>query len=162
MMRFLKPRHLRYGSIEEWMEREHITTFNHPENPALQDRLFEQLGELRKHLYDQHLRLLTPEECRQLKAGQHPSQSHARAEQAKPIFEEFRSRMKCLPFIADVLMCMYHMDRIVFRVKLTDDAGQHRWRKEMPPFYRGFEVGVWTKSTEQGSSSKSSQPFHSE
>src|SRR5690349_3808908 len=101
MLRFITPRHLRYRSIEEWLEKEHITTLTHPENPSLQDRLFQQLGELRKHLWDQHFVHLTAEERQQLEAGQHPSQSHSRAAQARPVFEEFRLRMVRLPYVAD-------------------------------------------------------------
>lgn len=142
MLRFFKPRLLRYHSIEEWMEQEHITTLTHPDDPALQERLFQQLGELRKHLWKQHIVHLTPEERQQLEAGQHPSQSHSRIEQAKPIFEEFRSRVAHLPYVAEVHLGAYHMDRVVFRVILSQDIGWQTWQKDIPPFYRGFEVGV--------------------
>jgi hypothetical protein len=148
MLSFLKPRHLRYRSIEEWMEREHIKSRVHPEDPALQDRLFQQLGALRMHLWEQHIAHLTAEERHQLESGQHPSQSHARVHQAQPIFEEFRSRVACLPYVVEVVMGMYHADRIVFDVKLASDVGWRIWQKDIAPFYRGFEVfvGLWKNS----------------
>jgi hypothetical protein len=147
-----------YRSIEEWMEREHIKSLVHPEDPALQDRLFQQLGALRKHLWEQHLVGLTPEERRQLETGQHPSQSHDRLDQAQPILEEFRSRVEGLPYVAEVVMGMYHMDRIVFDVKLASDVGWPTWQKDIAPFYRGFEVlvGVWKHSTELGGAANGS------
>jgi hypothetical protein len=159
MFRYLKPRHLRYHSIEEWMEREHIKSLVHPEDPGLQDRLFKQLGALRKHLWEQHLSHLTPEERHQLETGQHPSQSHARVDQAQPILEEFRSRVACLSYVTEVVMGMYHMDRIVFDVKLASDVGWRIWQKDIPQFYRGFEVkvGVWKQIPESGTAANGSQ-----
>jgi hypothetical protein len=142
MLRFFKPRHLRCHSIDEWLEQEGVTTLTHPEDPALQDRLFQRLGELRKHLWEQHVIHLTPAERQQLEARQHPSQSHERIEQAKPIFEEFRSRVANLPYVTEVHIGMYHMDRIVFRVMVSQDASWRTWQDDIPPFYRGFEVGV--------------------
>jgi hypothetical protein len=152
MFRLLKPRHLRYRSIEEWTEREHIKSFVHADNPAHQQRLFQQFNALRTQLWEQHVVHLTSEERYQLETGQHPSQSHARIEQARPIFEEFRYRVVGLPYVADVIMGMYHMDRIVFNVKLASDIGWRTWQKDIAPFYRGFEVmvGVWKDSTGQG------------
>jgi hypothetical protein len=73
-------------------------------------RLFQQLGALRKHLWEQHIVHLAPEERHQLETGQHPSQSHAHVEQAQPIFAEFRSRVACLPYVAEVFTGMYHND----------------------------------------------------
>jgi hypothetical protein len=142
MFHLIKPRHLRYHSIEEWMENEQITTLTHSEDPALQDRLFQQFGELRKHLWEQHIVHLTPEERRQLEAGEHPSQSHSRAKQASGALEEFRTRLARLPYVAEVSMGMYHMDRIIFGVKLSQDVGWRTWRKDIPAFFRGFEVLV--------------------
>ena len=144
MLRFFKPRHLRYHSIEEWKEREHIITLTHPDDPALQDRLFRQLGELRKLLWEQHIVQLTPQERQQLEAGQHPSQSHRCVEQAKPILEEFRSQVASLPYVADVSIGMYHMDRIVFQVILAQNVTWRTWQKDIPTFYRGFEVLTYT------------------
>jgi hypothetical protein len=142
MWRFFKARHLRYHSIEEWMDREHITTLTHPDDPALQDRLFQQLGELRKHLWEQHIVHLTPEERQQLEAGQHPSQSHSRMDQAEPIFDEFRSQVASLPYVTQVHLGAYDMDRVIFQVIVSQEADWRTWQKDIPPFYRGFEVKI--------------------
>lgn len=158
MLAIVKPRHLRYDSIDEWMGREHITSLDHPENPALQERLFHQLGELREHLWRRHLASLTSEERRQLETGQHPSQSHSRYEQAKPIFEEFRARVELLPYVAEVFMPAYHVDRLVFRVKVTKDVDWLTWHKDIPQFYRGFEVGVLKTCPEPDGPANRSQP----
>jgi hypothetical protein len=142
MWDFLKPRHLRYHSVEEWRERENITSFQHPENPRLEARLNRHLIELRNHLWKKHLRELTREERRQLKTGNHPSQSHKGFELAAPVFDEFRSRVASLSYVEEVAMVTRHLQPIVFRVKLAQDVGWRVWQENIPPFYRGFEVVV--------------------
>src|ERR1700677_2062134 len=138
MFDFLKPRHLRYRSMEEWRERENITSFRHPENPRLEARLQQQFEELRRHLWKRHLKQLTPEERKDIKAGKHPSRSHKRIEQAREIFEEFRSRVAGLPYVAEVSMVA--REQITFRVRLGQETSWQVWHEQVPPFYRGFEV----------------------
>jgi hypothetical protein len=147
MWDFLKPRHLRYHSVEEWRERENITSFQHPENPKLEARLNRHLKELRNHLWKKHLRQLTREERQQLKAGNHPSQSHKGFELAAPIFDQFRSKVAALPYVDEVAMVTRHLQPIVFRVKLAQGVNWRVWQEHIPPFYRGFEVVVtWAQS----------------
>lgn len=142
MFNFLKPRHLRYDSVEEWRECENITSFWHPENPRLEVRLQRQLKELREHLWKRHIRRLSAEERKQLKSGTHPSLSHKGFETAKPIFEEFRSRVAAHPFVEEVTMVTQHMKPIIFRVKVARKTSWRVWQEFIPPFYRGFEVVV--------------------
>jgi hypothetical protein len=112
MFDFLMPRHLRYRSMEEWRERENITSFRYPENPRLEARLQQQFEELRRHLWKRHLKQLTAEERKEIKAGKHPSQSHRHIEQARAIFEEFRSRVAGLSYVAEVSMAAW--DKLLF------------------------------------------------
>jgi hypothetical protein len=142
MLDFLKPRHLRYRSVEEWRERENITTFQHPENPKLEVRLNRHLRQLRNHLWKKHLHQLTREERSQLQTGNHPSQSHRGFELAAPTFEEFRARVAALPYVDEVAMVTRHLQPIVFRVKLAQSANWRVWQEHIPPYYRGFEVVV--------------------
>lgn len=142
MFDFLKPRHLRYRSVEEWRERENITSFWHPENPRLEVRLQRQLKELREHLWNRHTRHLTRDERSQLKSGTHPSLSHKGFDTAKPIFEEFRAHVGAHPFVEEVTMVTQHMKPIIFRVKVARNASWRVWQEHIPPFYRGFEVVV--------------------
>lgn len=142
MLDFLKPRHLRYHSVEEWRDREKITSFRHPGRPQLEARLSRQLDELRRHLWRRHLKELTREERRQIEKGLHPSQSHKRIDEAKAIFEEFRSRVAHLPYVTEVTMVARQMEHTVLRVKLGQDVGWRVWQEHIPPFYRGFEVHV--------------------
>jgi hypothetical protein len=142
MFDFLKPRHLRYRSVEEWRERENITSFWHPGNPGLEARLQRHLEELRKHLWKRHLKELTREERDQIKDGTHPSLSHKGFDAAKPIFEEFRSSVTRHPFVEEVTMVTQHMKPIIFRVKVARDASWRVWQEHIPPFFRGFEVVV--------------------
>jgi hypothetical protein len=142
MFDFLKPRHLRYRSVEEWRERENITSFWHPGNPGLEARLQRHLEELRKHLWKRHLKELTRNERDQIKDGTHPSLSHKGFDAAKPIFEEFRSSIASQPFVEEVTMVTQHMKPIIFRVKVARDASWRVWQEHIPPFFRGFEVVV--------------------
>lgn len=142
MFDFLKPRHLRYRSVEEWRERENITSFWHPENPKLEVRLQRHLTQLREHLWTRHLKRLSREERKQIKEGTHPSLSHKGFELAKPVFEEFRSLVARHPFVAEVTMVTQHMKPIIFRVKVARDATWRVWQEHIPAFYRGFEVVV--------------------
>src|SRR5215469_9812256 len=109
MFDFLKARHLRYRSVEEWRERENITSFMHPENPGLEVRLQRHLKQLREHLWKRHLKQLTRDERKQIETGTHPSQSHRGFEMAKPTFEEFRSHVASYPFVEEVTMVTQHM-----------------------------------------------------
>ena len=151
MLDFLKPRHLRYRSMEEWREKENIRSFRHPENPELEKRLTRQLEELRKHLWKKHLAQLSPEERKQIKKGDHPSQSHMRIDQAKPIFDEFRLRVQPLPYVSDVTMVarQMHADGIVIRLKLAQDVSWRVWREHIPTFFRGFEIQVTQAALEK-------------
>jgi hypothetical protein len=142
MFDFLKPRHLQYRSVEEWRERENITSFWHPENPGQEVRLQRHLKQLREHLWKRHLKHLTREERKQVKEGTHPSLSHKGFEPAKPVFEEFRSLVAGHPFVTEVTMVTQHMKPIIFRVKVARDATWRVWQDHIPPFYRGFEVVV--------------------
>lgn len=142
MFDFLKPRHLRYRSVEEWRERENITSFWHPGNPRLEARLQRQLEQLRRHLWKRHVAKLSREERKQLKTGAHPSLSHKGFELAKPIFEEFRALLANLPYIEEVTMVTQHMKPIVFRAKVARGTSRQAWQEHIPPFYRGFEVVV--------------------
>ena len=142
MFDFLKPRHLRYHSMEEWREQERITSFRHPGNPALETRLRRQFEELRTHLWKRHLNRLSSGERKQIKQGTHPSQSHKRIDEAKAIYEEFRARLAGLPYVAEVTMVARQTDPVTLRVRLSQDVGWRVWQEHIPPFYRGFEVQV--------------------
>ena len=151
MFDFLKPRHLRYRSMEEWRERENIRSFRHPENPDLEKKLTRQLERLRKHLWKKHLAQLSPEERRQIKKGDHPSQSHLRIDQAKPFFDEFRLRVGHLSYISDVTMVARQVQAngIVIRLKLAQGVSWRVWREHIPNYFRGFEVQVTQSAPEK-------------
>jgi hypothetical protein len=128
--------------VEEWRERENITSFWHPEHPGIEGRLQRHLKQLRDHLWKRHLKQLTREERKEIKTGTHPSLSHKGFELAKPIFEEFRSSVAAHPFVEEITMVTQHMKPIIFRVKVARAATWRVWQEHVPPFYRGFEVVV--------------------
>ncbi len=149
MFDFLKPRHLRYHSMEEWREKENVRSFRHPENPDLEKKLTRQLEGLSKRLWKKHLVQVPLDERRQIKKGDHPSQSHTRIDQAKPIFDEFRLRVAHLPYVSDVTMVARHANGIVIRLKLAQHISWRVWREHIPTFFRGFEVQVTQAAPEK-------------
>lgn len=122
------------------MEGEGIKTIVCPDDPVKQDRLFEQLEELQRKLWDEHLSTLTTDERRQFSQGTHPSQSHSQALLAQPILEEFRRKIAHVPYIATVALGAYHGDRLVISVHFSEDIPRKQWKNDLPTYFRGFEI----------------------
>jgi hypothetical protein len=140
MFGIFKKRHLRYNSVREWARCEGIP-FPVSEVPdeKLRSKYFDKYFELRKHLFNEHLKTLSPEELCQINNGQHPSQSHSRIQTAKEYAKELRLTLKEIGSITDVIVGVYHGDRLVLDVlakkRLTDEQ-----ETKIPEFFRGFEV----------------------
>jgi hypothetical protein len=134
-----KP-HLKYESVAAWMEGENVPAgFFGIADDRLRDLYITQYGELRRHLFAKHLATLTPEEQRQFEQGDHPSQSHAFADRAQPVAEEFQRELERLGFVARVELSWYHFDRIVFSVTLAKVPTAEE-KERLPWVFRGFEA----------------------
>jgi hypothetical protein len=134
-----KP-HLKYESVAAWMEGENVPTeFLNVADDKLRDMYIRQFGELRRHLFAKHLATLTPEEQLQFEKGEHPSLSHAFADRAKPVAEEFQRELERLGFGARVELGWYHCDRIVLTVLLAKWPTAEQYER-LPWLFRGFEA----------------------
>ena len=135
---FHRKRHLKYDSIEAWMEGEGVPHLKNVADPRLRDKYTQQYNELRLHLYEKHIATLTVEEQDQFAKGTHPSQSHRFADRAKPFAAELQRLLETKGLTCTVEVGFQQMDRIVLSVDLPGDPGQRR--NELPWLFRGFEV----------------------
>lgn len=139
MWPFRKKRHLCYSSVEAWLKGEGLTTpIVQIADPVERDRRITEYGELRQLLFKQHVKSLSAEEQSQLVEGLHPSQSHRFADRAEPFVSLLRDHLASVGFPAKVCLGMYHMDRIVLSVDLSEDPGERR--VSLPWVFRGFEI----------------------
>ena len=150
MISFFKKSHLQYDSVEEWIKSEKIpmplTTIK---DPQIFDRYLSQHAELRRHLFEKHLRSLSPDEEQLLKDHKHPSQSHAFAEAAQNYLETFRKEVPTSDCVEKIGLGNYHMDRLVIDVWLVSGTDVAEVRKYIPTFYRGFEVMLLAEKSQQ-------------
>ncbi|HTD68496.1 MAG TPA: hypothetical protein VK846_18395 [Candidatus Limnocylindria bacterium] len=134
-------RHLRYRSIRAWISGEGIPTpFTAIKDPKRVDQVMTQLGELRKHLFDLHLRSLSEQQRKLLNEGKHPSQDHALGSAALPIARALEDKLRHLPFVKRVGVGAYHCNRNVLDVFVSGIELSDSRLVEVPDFYEGFEV----------------------
>ncbi len=139
-------RHLRYDSVDAWIEGERIPTpVTSIKDEKLRDDLFTKLGELRQHLFNKHLEQLSETERQQLKTGIHASQSHEKLNVAKEFAEELRSKLSQCGVDVSVIPGKYHMNRVVLNVMVDANVPKARIAKDIPQFFHGFEVLVLRK-----------------
>src|SRR3954447_15720811 len=129
MWPFRNKRHLKYDSVEAWIAAEGIPPINQISDPQQRDRVFTQLGELREHLWQRHVRGLPEAEQALLQSGQHPAQSHKFQADAIPYAEALRQHLLSsgVP-VHSVTIGLYHMDRLVLSVRLAPKANLDRER----------------------------------
>lgn len=140
MWPFRTKRHLRYPSIQMWIEGEGLTKtpFFQIADPVERDRRITEYAELRDHLFAKHIKTLPREEQLQFAEGTHPSQSHRFADRAEPFVALLREHLAALGFPAEVCLGCYHLDRLVLSAHLDADPGERR--SELPWLFRGFEI----------------------
>ena len=145
MWPFRKKPHLRYPSIlhypsvEAWFEGEGLTVpVVKIADPVERDRRITEYGELRRHLFAEHIKTLSWEEQLEFQEGTHPSQSHRFADRAERFVPLLREHLVSLGFPCEVCLGRYHMDRFVLSAGLDEDPGERR--RELPWLFRGFEI----------------------
>ena len=139
MWPFRTKRHLRYSSVEAWFKGEGLTEpLIKITDPVERDRRITEYGELRRHLFAEHIKTLSPQEQREFKQGTHPSQSHRFAERAEPFIPLLNEHLMDLGFPANICLGFYHMDRIVLSADLHADPGERQ--SQLPWVYCGFEI----------------------
>lgn len=106
------------------------------------DEVMTQYGELRRHLFDQHLKTLDPDQRLLLECGKHPSQDHGKAKEALQYAETLRERLKHHQFVKKVGVGSYHCNRNVLDVFVSGIELLDPQLQEIPDFFEGFEVLV--------------------
>ena len=141
MWPFRSKKHLRYDSIEAWLQGEHIDL--QTTDAQQRDHFFTQLGELRQHLWRRHIQTLPEPEQALITAGPHPSQSHRFEIEALPYAESLQEHLLEVGVsIHSVKVGLYHGDRLVLSVRLASEANFEIERHQVPFLYRGFETKV--------------------
>jgi len=139
MWTFRTKRHLRYASVEAWVQGEGLTEAVFKiADPVERDRRITEYAELRQHLFARHIKTLSPQEQHEFKRGTHPSQSHRYADRAEPFTSLLREHLADLGFPCEVFLGWYHLDRLVLSADLVDEPGQRQ--RELPWLFRGFEI----------------------
>jgi hypothetical protein len=145
MWPFRRKSQLSYPSVPAWMKGERIPAdFVNIADDAERDRVIRQFGELRQHLFGEHVRTLPPVERSLLSANRHASQSHDRTKEAERYAERLREHLGGLPFIKAVGLGAYHGDRLVLVVEISPEARQAEVESHIPAFFFGFEVRTET------------------
>ncbi len=137
----------RYRSKLEWMLSEKIPMpFSAIQDRKRYDEVVNQYGELRRYLFEQHLKTLTPDQQRLIKNGDHPSQSHALAEAAFAHAQALNEKLKNLQFVTKVSVGTYHGNRNVLDVFVNGIDSLDPRLLEIPDFFEGFEVLVLNRA----------------
>lgn len=111
-------------------------------DPRRRDEVMTQYGELRRHLFDVHLKRLTDGQRELLASGRHPSQDHALTGEAASYAKALRQMLEHLPCVKDVGVGNYHGNRNVLEVFVSGIELLDPRLLEIPDFYEGFEVLV--------------------
>jgi len=142
-----KKGHLEYKSISSWFHGESVpkgfaVEYGSGRRPDFKVYV-DQYCELRKHLFDNHIKTLPDEIQKQLKSGQHPSQTHAKIMQAEPVMQRLKTILSGLDFIDNVSIKNAQMDLVQFNVILKTEPTVEQ-AELIPEFFEGYIVNmVW-------------------
>jgi hypothetical protein len=147
MSSLFRKRHLRYRSKLEWLIGEKIPSpFTAIRDRKRFDEVMNQYGELRQHLYEEHLKTLTTEQQIRIQSGKHPSQDHRLGQAALPHAQALAEKLKHLQFVATVGVGTYHGNRNVLDVFVDGVDLLNPQLLGIPDFFEGFEVLVLKKT----------------
>lgn len=116
--------------------------WTHESNQAKLDKYFKKYSKCRKNIYQRHLSSLTRAERKLLNKGDHPSQSPQREETAKAVAQELKTKLihQGVTFVKDVQLGLYHGDRLILSIAITNTINDHAANAALPFYYRGFET----------------------
>lgn len=142
-----KKSHLKYTSTSSWFHGESV-----PKGFALEygsgrrpdyKVYVTQYRELRQHLFDKHMKTLPDEIQTQLKNRQHPSQTHAKKQQAEPVLQRLKDTLSGFDFVKDVSIKMAQMDMVQFNVSLKNEPTIEQ-AEMIPEYLEGYIINtVW-------------------
>jgi hypothetical protein len=145
-----KKNHLEYASIASWMHGECVPNgfgadYGSGRRPDF-GVYVDQYCDLRQHLFDKHVRTLPDEIQKQLKSGQHPSQSHEKIKQAEPVLQRLKEILSGLDFIKDVSIKNGQMGFVQFDVTLKKEPIFEQ-AEMVPEYFEGYVVNTrWTSN----------------
>ena len=142
-----KKSHLEYTSISGWFHGESVPKgfaqeYGSGRRPDFKVYM-DQYCELRQHLFDSHIKTLPDEIQKQLKSGQHPSQTQSKIKQAEPVLQRLKNNLAGLDFIKDVSIKNAQMDLVQFNVTLKSEPTLEQ-AEMIPEYFDGYVVNmVW-------------------
>ena len=102
--------------------------------------------ELRRHLYENHIKTLPEEIQKQLKSGQHPSQTHVKIKQAEPVLQRLKDILSGLDFVKDVSIKNAQMELLQFNVIVRNEPTFEQ-TEMIPEYFEGYVINtVWKKN----------------
>jgi hypothetical protein len=136
-----KKRHFKYDNLYDWFVGERVPErFVFLEDETERDKWITQYGELRQHLFERHLKTLSSEAQIRMREGRHPSQSHARVDEARPYIDLLTRHLADLGYPAHVRLIFHQMDRIRLSAALDHVPEKIEYGKLLPLYFEGFEV----------------------
>jgi hypothetical protein len=144
-----KRSHLEYTSTASWFHGESVpkgfgVEYGSGRRPDFKIYVT-QYCELRQHLFDKHLKTLPDEIQKQLKSGQHPSQSHSKIKQAETVLQRLKNLLSGLDFIKDVSIKNAQMNLVQFNVILENEPTLEQ-AEMIPEYFEGYVINtVWTR-----------------
>ena len=145
-----KKSHLEYTSISRWFHGESV-----PKGFALEygsgrrpdyKVYMTHYCELRRHLYENHIKTLPEEIQKQLKSGQHPSQTHVKIKQAEPVLQRLKDILSGLDFVKDVSIKNAQMELLQFNVIVRNEPTFEQ-TEMIPEYFEGYVINtVWKKN----------------
>jgi len=138
-----KKSHLGYTSTASWLHGESVpkgfvVEYGSGRRPDFKIYVT-QYCELRQHLFDQHLKTLPDEIQKQLKSGQHPSQSHSKIKQAEPVLQRLKDLLSGLDFIKEVSIKNAQMNMVQFNV-FTNNEPTLEQAEMIPEYFEGYII----------------------
>jgi hypothetical protein len=143
-----KKSHLEYNNISLWIHGESVpkgffVEYGSGRRPDFKVYI-SQYCELRQHLFDNHIKTLPDEIQKQLKSGQHPSQSHSKIMQAEPVLQRLKDTLAGLDFVKDVSIKNAQMDLLQFNVILKNEPTLEQ-AEMIPEYLEGYVINmVWS------------------
>ena len=132
---------LKYDNLYDWFVGENVPErFAFLDDSLERDRWINQYAELRRHLFDEHIKTLPLDEQRQIREGSHPSQCHSKVADAKPYGDRLVLHLADLGYTARCGVGLYHMDRMVLFAELDHEPNMQEYGKLLPFYFDGFEV----------------------
>ena len=108
---------------------------------SLPQHRWDELARLKYWLWSRHVATLLADEQQECANGTHSS---LRDDDPRNIavLIDFRERMRNVDCIRAIDLALYHGDRMILDVELRAPLAPHAYRREIPGYFRGYEVKV--------------------